>query len=117
MLRIASLPENLLKEVLKIGSYRSNKYFTFKWQQQRDCQCFRLAIVVSKKVYPKAVDRNRLKRIIKSWAQNNLRQKINMVIITKPPIVSLTSKEIRKELHILAEGCGLLLDTHDSKNN
>ncbi len=61
---------------------------------------FKAAIVVSKKVAKKAVDRNRIKRTISEAIQKTIVPNLDLVIIVKENIKSKKSPEIKSELEI-----------------
>jgi len=61
----------------------------------------KLIISVSKKVAPKAVDRNRIKRIIKESLGVNKRAKGEIKIIVKKNVAYLKTPEIRVKLEKL----------------
>lgn len=67
----------------------------------------KFTVVVSTKVYKNAVERNRLKRIIREFIRKNLTKfkKGNYIIIAKPKINSVTEAEILKNF---AELCAKL---------
>lgn len=59
---------------------------------------FKAAIVVSKKVAKKAVDRNRIKRIITQALTQTIVPNLDLVIIVKENIASKKTQEIKLEL-------------------
>lgn len=58
----------------------------------------KLRVVVSKKVAPKAVDRNRIKRIIKEAIKNLEPYKGSIVIIVKNNVENLKTQTVQAEL-------------------
>ncbi|MBI2327126.1 ribonuclease P protein component [Candidatus Curtissbacteria bacterium] len=56
------------------------------------------AIVITKKVAPKAVDRNRIKRIIKEALRSAKIQKGQLQIIVKRNIASLKSYQVKEKI-------------------
>ena len=67
----------------------------------------KFTVVVSTKVFKNAVDRNRLKRIIREFVRKNLTKfkKANYIIVAKPKINSVSESEILKNF---AELCSKL---------
>ena len=59
---------------------------------------FKAASVVAKKVAPKAVDRNRIKRLIAQALLGQKGMKGNLIIIVKKNIASLKMQEVRNKL-------------------
>lgn len=68
----------------------------------------RAAVVVGKKIYKKAVARNRLRRqlyhVVRDWFTATHQTGV-YIIITKPPIRNLSSREQSRELVSLLESC------------
>lgn len=64
---------------------------------KNNSKIFKTRIVVSKKIAKKAVERNRIKRIIRQ-ALKNLNVQNSLTIIVKKNLASLKSKEIQEKL-------------------
>ena len=60
-----------------------------------------VAIIVSKKVAPRAVDRNRIKRRIRHALSPNTLQPHTYLIYTKKQALTLTSEQLKEELQKL----------------
>lgn len=59
----------------------------------------RLGMAVSKKNLPKAVDRNRVKRIIRESFRNSLYDiGVDVVVLTRNPIINMDNTQILKQL-------------------
>jgi len=98
--------KTLLKEerLLKPSEFQS-VYKNGKWSANREIAVnFRpsdkpfpsLGITVSKKVSKLAVDRNRIKRLIREWFRHNKNQfkNIELIITAKPALNSKTNEQV-----------------------
>lgn len=88
------------QETIKEGKSFHSKHI--KWFVNLKKKSRRVGIVVSNKVSGKATRRNRIKRIIRSWLQNNLEglPKAWQVVMVKS---DSQDEQIKKELEKLAQ--------------
>ncbi|MDF1795385.1 MAG: ribonuclease P protein component [Coxiellaceae bacterium] len=63
----------------------------------------KIGIIISKKNIKNAVDRNRVKRVIRDWFRHNDINDLEMVFIANKASNSLTNKEIRQCLEQLLQ--------------
>lgn len=73
-------------------------------------------VVVSSKVYKKAVDRNKIKRLIKSIIldlKNEIKPKTAIIVLIKPEIKKKSVIEIRETLYNLLNQIGFLNKNND----
>ncbi|MDI3496135.1 MAG: ribonuclease protein component [Patescibacteria group bacterium] len=90
-------------QVFKGGSSFYNKKFGVKILKT-ESNISRLGIIVNKKVSKKAVERNRIKRIIRDFFKNeieNLKLGRDIVIIVFPEELNKKKAEIEKDLAII----------------
>ncbi|PIT89496.1 MAG: ribonuclease P protein component [Candidatus Levybacteria bacterium CG10_big_fil_rev_8_21_14_0_10_36_7] len=60
----------------------------------------RIGILIGKKVFSKATKRNHLRRVIAHvFAEGDTLEKGDFLIVVLPSVATLTSEEIRRELH------------------
>lgn len=85
-----------IQAVFSKGRIFFNPLFNIKFLPTK--QGKRFAIVVSTKVFKKAVLRNRLRRIIREWLRNNLMviKSGDYVIIAKPKVAAVNEGEAIK---------------------
>lgn len=73
---------------------------------KRESGIFKVAIIISKKVAPKAVDRNRIKRLVSEAVRTNL-DKIkfegNLIIIAKENIARYKKSDIQDKILMLID--------------
>lgn len=72
----------------------------------------RFGVVVSTKVSKKAVERNRIKRIIRSYIQDNLEQiksGLDVIIITLPALNNYQKDDLKQEIQDLFLKSGVLI--------
>lgn len=82
------------------GLKRNSNNFTLLYSQTELDPKF--AIVVSKKVSKKAVDRNKIKRIVREAIKANINKlKGNYLIIARPNVLNLENEQIVKEITTL----------------
>lgn len=94
------------KNRLKLSSFKNNKI----WQGQRltsaeiqlivspKVNTFKVATVVSKKVAPKAVDRNRIKRLVSQAMGENQSLQAEVIVIIKKNISHLKKDQVKDKL-------------------
>ena len=64
----------------------------------------RLGMAVSKKNLPKAVDRNRIKRLIRESFRMSLRnESVDVVVLTRNPIINMDNTQIFEQLDWLLQ--------------
>jgi ribonuclease P protein component len=71
--------------------------FSIYWRLQNDTKLAQAAVVVSKKVSPKAVERNRLKRVIRATVSpllSNLKKGTQVVVVVR-------RKNVEQDLQLL----------------
>jgi ribonuclease P protein component len=75
-----------------------NPYFVIKFTIGHDSP--KLTVIVSTKVSKKAVDRNRIKRVIRDELRKNISQlkSGNYAILVKPSAAKIESSELRTEI-------------------
>lgn len=85
--------------IKKSGKIYKSQYFLLKVFAS-DLDYCRFGVVVSKKVAPKAVDRNKLKRLIFNFLRGKLDSMLNndYLLILLPGINELTKGKLLKEL-------------------
>lgn len=94
------------KNRLKLSFFKNNKI----WQGQRltsgeiqlvvnpNKNTFRVATIVSKKVAPKAVDRNRIKRLVAQAMGENQSLQAEVIVIVKKNIATLKKDQVKAKL-------------------
>lgn len=93
--------EEDFKAVYKKGRFFRTPYFNVKYRPNNLPQA-RLGVVVSKKIFPKAVDRNKQKRRLravwqKQWGKIN--KKCDFVVLIKPESKAASATELEKSLN------------------
>jgi ribonuclease P protein component len=94
------LPKTRIGFLLRKGRRLANENLVLRYQHGGFQKVHsRFAVTVGLKVYPKAVKRNRLRRQIYEIIRLNLsllKNPVDMMISTKPPITRLTSEQTKK---------------------
>ncbi len=87
-----------VKKTTARGRSFFNKYFVIKSVPQNDEKKF--TVVVSTKISKKAVERNRIKRIVREELRKNIDniKTGSYVFLIKPLALKIESKELRSEL-------------------
>lgn len=92
------------QEIFKTGKSFANRELVIYYKEKRNQEHFRVGISVGKKL-GNAVTRNRIKRCIReSFIQldRNITPEVDIIIIGRKPVVSMTCNEIKKSLlHLL----------------
>ncbi len=90
-----------IQAVFTRGRIFFNPYFNVKSLASKSGK--RFAIVISTKVYKKAVLRNRLRRVLRECLKNNLLniKSGDYVIIAKPKVSSITETEALKNFSLV----------------
>ena len=88
--------------IKKSGKIYRSRFFLLKVFASNLAYC-RFGVVVSKKVAPKAVDRNRLKRFIFNFLKERAGSMISndYLLILSPGANELTKEELLKELELV----------------
>jgi len=86
--------------ILRNGSFLKSRFFTIKYINTTD-QIFKHVIIISKKKYKRAVDRNKLKRRIKHILhKKHIDQKnIQTILLPKKYIDSVSFDTIEEDLN------------------
>lgn len=82
----------------KTGRRQQSEYFTVVTNQ---ADVFKAAVVVGKKVYKSAVDRNRIRRRIYTALNINQNKNQILLILVKPPFAKLNRRQQQKEINDL----------------
>lgn len=94
------------KNRLKLSFFKNNKI----WQGQRltsgeiqlvvnpNKNTFRVTTIVSKKVAPRAVDRNRIKRLVAQAMGENQSLQAEVIVIVKKNIATLKKDQVKAKL-------------------
>jgi ribonuclease P protein component len=86
-----------IKEVFKLGKTYKNKSLLLKVKDNK-LNKYRMTVVVSSKVLPKAVNRNKIKRQIKAFfieeLKNNHYQK-DFIFVALPEIKELNTQDLK----------------------
>ncbi len=93
---------NSLRYVYANGKAVRSNMFTIKWTKNSHRKNARVSVVVSKKIFKKAVSRNRIRRRVYEYVRTNL-EKLNdnydiVVIVTSQDPKTVESAELFKEL-------------------
>jgi len=98
------LKPSAYKDIYKKGKWLSNQDLAINYKPS-NTNISRLGITVSKKVSKRAVDRNRIKRVIREWFRSNKHSLIkqDMVFTAKPAINKKTNQEISRSLDKLCK--------------
>ena len=94
------LVNNRIEHILKKGLKKGNYFFTIKYLPSRHASS-RFCVITSLNLSPKAVVRNRLRRqIYEIFRLNPLlpASPYDVVLITKPQLLKLTTAELTKSL-------------------
>ncbi len=98
-----------IEEILKNRKFSGNPYFTVYRKEQNETIHFRYAMSVSKKI-GNAVVRNRLKRQIRAIMRDcSIIPNIDIFIIAKSKILTLSFENMKKELIYLLKKQNLLV--------
>lgn len=92
------------------NKFYSNNFILRFTDNNKDISCF--AVVISKKVNPKAVVRNKTKRRIYEAIRLNLdkiNKGFNIIIFVKKGVLDLNYQDIEKELLYILEKANLLV--------
>lgn len=86
-----------------MSSYKGEKVSTeeFVLIYQEQPLPFKLVPVITKKVVPKAVERNRIKRLIKEALKSKNNQSGQMILIVKKNIASLKAAVVERKIEEL----------------
>lgn len=97
-----------IEAILKNKRFSSNPYFTIYMKKQDETKHFRYAMSVSKKI-GNAVVRNRIKRQIRAIIrQFDIVDNVDLFIIARGKILSLSFEEMTKEIKYLLQKQKLL---------
>lgn len=94
------LNRSRVQYTLKKGGKVSCEYFNIKYLNSRSDET-RFAVIISLKVSPKAVERNKLRRQIYETLSNsgiNKRKPLDVVIVAKNKVLSLNYNQLQKNL-------------------
>ena len=91
------------KEILWVlrGKPFFSKHLTIKARQNPENKDYKYTVVVSKKVFKKAVDRNKVKRRIRSVVraqEQNINKKSSFVVLVKKAIIDISFVELEKQI-------------------
>lgn len=75
-------------------------WFTLLFNK-KDEKSLSAAIIVSKKIAPRAVDRNRIKRMVSESLKNKLETGTDMIIVVKKNVADLKNNEITEKINDL----------------
>lgn len=94
------LRRSRVEHILKKGQKHANQHFSIKFLRRSRDQS-RFAVVVSLKVEPKAVDRNRLRRRIYQAIKHAEQPKepVDMVLITRKSVKEMSFQELQEEIN------------------
>ena len=98
------------ENVFNKGFYFSNNFLSLK-TVKNDLPVSRFGFIVSKKISKKAVERNRVKRLLRESVrlmQNDIRTGFDMVFISKAGISGKKFKEINLAVEKLLKKSGLV---------
>lgn len=93
-------------EIIRIvhrGRFLRNAHFVIKYNRGA-MGVSRIAFIVSNKISKKATIRNRIRRQLRSiffLLQKGFKEKYDMVIIVRPPIIKATYQEMKNEIEAL----------------
>lgn len=97
------LKRSEVKHVLKKGQKLFSPVFSIKFVENRE-KTNKFAVIISKKVTPKAIQRNRLRRQIYEILRLNDDQsenKYNIILIGSPKIIGMTYSEMEQNIKSL----------------
>lgn len=94
------LRRSRVEHILKKGQKQANQHFSIKFLRGSASQS-RFAVVVSLKIEPKAVDRNRLRRRIYEALKHaeQPQDPVDMVLITRKSVKEMTFQELQEEIN------------------
>lgn len=101
--------KNDFEKVFKLGRGRYGKILGIKFAEN-NLENSRFGFIVSKKVSPKAVVRNKIKRQVRGIIQSNLsniKNGLDIIIICHPEIIGKNYQEIEKEMSQIIREIGL----------
>jgi len=110
-----------LKYVFAHGEQARSHFFAIKYLTNPRRRYSRLAVVVSKKVFKSAVERNRVRRLIYETARpfvTNNKQAIDAVIsVYSPEVLSTTHQDLTMQLLPLLHDAGFRADKTRAKSS
>ena len=94
---------------LKISPYKNKENFKgqrvysddFVLVYQNNEQIFKATCVITKKIAPKAVDRNRIKRLVRQALASQRKRNVKAVVVVKKNIAPLKAAVVEKEIEEL----------------
>ncbi len=89
------------ENVKQNGRFISSKSMTISFLNRKDKEGPRIGFIVSKKISTRAVDRNKVKRILREFFRKNLdlvKKGMDYVIIVKPGILHASHVTLEKEI-------------------
>ena len=91
-----------IREVFQEGRVLSGRYFLLKYLNNGRNN-FRLAVSLNSKIISKAVDRNRLKRIIKEYFRQSAGNlwPVDILLVGRPALRGIDEASVKKELNWL----------------
>jgi len=98
-----------VKKVFAQGRSFFNPFFTIRFKSRPD-QATRFTVVVSTKVSKKAVDRNRIKRVIREFARLRLVMFMpgDYAILVKPAASKADNESLRQRFDVLVKNSRLM---------
>ena len=97
-------------EAYSSGRDFAGRYVVIHLRDRPDA-CRRLGVVASQRTFPRAVDRNRARRLMREVFRRNrhrLAGRQDIVMVARGRIISVTFEEIWKEFETLARRAGIL---------
>jgi len=118
MKKINIIKENKdFSEILNNRRFVKNKYYTIYYNDKKE-KYYRFGLSVGKKISKRAVDRNKLKRRLKSIIDNNknyYQKSKDYIIIMKGNCLDATYNELEKGFQEIMNNINKKGETHEKK--
>ncbi len=98
------------REAFETGTRCAGKYMTM-WVRAAEDACLRLGVVAGRKSFPRAVERSRVKRLLReAFRLNRFRfgGRYDVILVARRPMIEVRRQEVEKELLTLAQKAGIM---------